>query len=107
MKVIAVRDIAYRHDRIENGRSIIGDQILPAGTILDVVPMTAAAINAVATDRDDLREIARFTRLEKQFGMEIAKVPWKRRLAGPADVLISWGGQIRFVTIGDEVRVVS
>ena len=70
-----------------------------------VVPMAAGAIRSVATPRDDLREIARFARIEKQFGMEVAKVPWQRRLAGPNDVLISWGGQIRFVTIGDEVGV--
>jgi hypothetical protein len=105
MKVTALRDVAYLHEHVENGRCVVGEQVLPTGTILDVVPMAAGAIRSVATPRDDLREIARFARIEKQFGMEVAKVPWQRRLAGPNDVLISWGGQIRFVTIGDEVGV--
>ena len=104
MKVIALRDVAYMHERVENGRCIVGEQVLLKGTILDVVPMSASAIRSVATNRDDIREIARFAKIEKQFGIEVAKVPWQRRLAGPNDVLISWGGQIRFVTIGDEVQ---
>ncbi len=105
MKVVALQDMIYRYERFEDGRFIAGEQTIPGGTIMDVIPMKASAIRAVATPRDDLREIARFVMLEKELGFERAQVPWKRRLAGPNDVLVTWGGQIRFVTIGEEVRI--
>lgn len=82
MKVIALRDVAYLHERVENWRCVVGEQVLPAGTILDVVPMAAGAIRSVATPRDDLREIARFARIEKQFGMEVANAARRNLPAG-------------------------
>ena len=35
MKVTALRDVAYLHERVENGRCVVGEQVLPAVTILD------------------------------------------------------------------------
>lgn len=99
MRVRARRDLQF------NDAAARQTVTLACGTELDVIPPFAEDIRAVATARDDLREIAAFVRCEAAMGTEPIR---KHKLrAKPNDVLASWNGQIRFLAIGDEVEVVS